>query len=338
MPLPDHLNWSNLAELTSNQFCLSDEQRFFLLNTTNRIRLFPHRFNRNQGYPETAGLILMSDWNHRQRFCLCSNRKSICKLWKFCHYCRHLYRMRLMHTFLPHFSAGNWYFLTISFDGQLSFESPLLDDPTNYWAACGHAIHEMVESRQVIGAIKVEELSICSFNPLTVLPHCHILLFTEQISPSFIDETNALVESYRPVEFNPDLETWEVFQDGRIHHPVTTRLARLEAQENLAKTISYLIKPIDVVTPYRASLEACEGAPETVRQLNQNVCEFFLSYSETTHSRRQLQYFGTLDARRRSRFVGVSPACREAPANRSLVRELLRSYPTNVLLEDEANE
>lgn len=82
-----HLNATDLDEITRHRRLLTHRQRVELDAVNYRIQTYPQRFARGPRYAQTAGLVLLSEWERRQKFCHCSIRNRLCGLWKLCAHC-----------------------------------------------------------------------------------------------------------------------------------------------------------------------------------------------------------------------------------------------------------
>lgn len=321
------LNATDLDEVTQHRHLLTYQQRVELGTIHYRLEAYPQRFARGLRYAQTAGLVLLSDWPSRRRFCYCSIRKGLCGLWKLCDHCSYRKRTLLRQRFLTQFSRSRWWFLTISFDGVLPFEGHFAEDMGLYWDACHEAVRSMVRDGSFLGAVKVEELHVQSLLPLKVLPHCHFLIAADDVTVGQIEDLRQLVLAHRGTQ--PDWGTGEMARDEaeRVDLEVSTKTYLLPTEGDFSRVMGYLIKPMNLVTPYlnawpEASLNGREGVPD----LNANVVEFFDGYVENCYSRHQLDYMGILDARTRSRCIAVPKAMRVQPAHKARVNALLREF------------
>lgn len=320
-----HLNATDLDEITCHRRLLTHQQRVALDAIHYRLEAFPQRFARGPRYAQTAGLVLLSDWASRRRFCYCSISNGLCGLWKLCDHCSYRKRTALLERFLTQFSRSRWWFLTISFDGVLSLEGHIAEDMGLYWTACHKAVRALVVDGSFLGAVKVEELHVESLLPLVVLPHCHFLIAAEDVTGDHLEELRQLVLAHRGTH-----------PDWRIGQPVTdetelvglramTKADHLATQGDLARVLSYMIKPLNLGTPYQdAWPQAALNNRERVLELNENVVEFFDGHVENCYSRHQLDYMGILDGRTGERCIAVPKATREQAAHKARVAALLR--------------
>ena len=320
-----HLNDTDLDEITRRRRLLTSRQRWLLDAINYRVETYPQRFARDARYAQTAGLVLLSEWERRQKFCHCSIRNRLCGLWKLCVHCSYRRRTALLERFLTQFWRSRWWFLTISFDGVLPFEGHFAEDMGLYWTACHKAVRALVKDGSFLGAVKVEELHVESLLPLVVLPHCHFLIAAEDVTGDHLEELRQLVLAHRGTQ-----------PDWRIGQPVTdeTELVGLRVMAkadhlatvgDLARVLRYMVKPLDLVTPYlcawpEAALNERAGVPD----LNLNVVEFFDGHAENCYSRHQLDSLGILDGRARRRCIAVPKATRQQAAHRTRVAALWR--------------
>lgn len=321
----DYLNATDLTELAQHRRLLTVQRRRLLSAVQYRLEAFSQRFARDARYAQTAGLVLLSGWERSRKFCHCSIRNRLCGLWKLCAHCSYRKRTELFQRFLTQFSRSRWWFLTISFDGLLPFEGHLGEDMGLYWDSCHRAVRELVNDGAFLGAVKVEELHVESFLPLVVLPHCHFLIAADEVTADHIAQVKQLVVAHRGLR--PDWETGEAQPDDaeRVELRVSTKTYELPTVGDFARVLAYIVKPLDVVTPYLSAWPQAErneraGVPE----LNSNVVEFFAGFAVNSENRHQLDYMGILDGRTRSRCIAVPKATRQQAAHKARVKALLR--------------
>lgn len=321
-----HLNATDLDEITRHRRLLTSHQRWLLDAINYRIATYPPRFARNERYAQTAGLVLLSEWERRRKFCHCSIRNRLCGLWKLCDHCSYRRRTLLLERFLTQFSRSRWWFLTISFEGGLlSLEGHVAEDMGLYWTACHKAVRALVKDGSFLGAVKVEELHVESLLPLVVLPHCHFLIAAEDFTAGHIEQVKQLVLAHRGL--TPDWGTGEWLTDEaeRVELEVSTRTLPLPTVGDFARVLRYMVKPLDLVKPYLSAWpEAVLNGRDYVPELNENVVEFFHGYDVNCHSRHQLDYMGILDARSRRRCIAVPKATRQQAAHKARVAALWR--------------
>jgi hypothetical protein len=320
-----YLNATDLDEITRHRRLLTHQQRVELDAIHYRLDTFPQRFARGPRYAQTAGLVLLSEWERRRKFCHCCIGYRACDLWKLCDHCSYRRRTALLERFLTQFSRSRWWFLTVSFDGVLPFEGHFAEDMGLYWTACHKAVRALVDDGSFLGAVKIEELHVESLLPLVVLPHCHFLIAAEDVTVSQIEELQQLVLAHRGSQ--PDWAAGEALTDDaeRVALRVMLKCSPIPTVGDLARVLSYMIKPLDLVTPYLsawpvAALNEREGVPE----LNADVVEFFDGHAENCYSRHQLDYMGILDGRTGERCIAVPKPTRQQPAHKARVGALLR--------------
>jgi len=71
-------------------------------------------------------------------------------------------------TYVPAFNNGHWHFLTISFRGQLPFDSANAPASLDCWNACKAALEQLLPSKLVKGLHWTEEMAIL---PLRIGPN-----------------------------------------------------------------------------------------------------------------------------------------------------------------------
>jgi hypothetical protein len=319
---PACLDHTDFEELLAHSHLLDPIREVRLRAVNNRIQLWPERFDRNeQHYREQAGIIAMSSHEQAHRFCNCGFARSACNVWKLCEYCAWRRKMELQKKFLSVFDEGRCFSSTIAFDGFL-WMNPLSPDPiANYWAAGVHGIRHMVDAGYFQGAVWSEELHIDSFTTGNVHPHVHVVLIAEQVTEEVIAELRARVAAFVPN------------YGGRVQRRVSTCTRQIQNQYHWANALSYLCKPIKLWQPYQADFEdAVAWGRDAVAFLNQDVDEVLAGFAIHAHRRRQIDYKGVLDARSRTRFIGVPRARRNRCLHYEYTAELLKDLNFEHLL------
>jgi hypothetical protein len=215
-------------------------------------------------------------------------------------------------AYVPNFNQGNWWHLTLSFEGYLPFSGNGAYDCVDYWNVCKETMQRLVVERTIRGAYWVEEISVGGFLPLRVKPHVH-----------------ALVEADEVPLTNQDMQTWTATHQDSNSEPLTlvpsVKAQPIVSERMLLNTVEYLFKPIDLVRPYTTAWsqavdhESREGATE----LNNQASEFVGGFSRITYRRPKMRAKGVLDPRH-SRFVGVQKD--ERNGYREYISTLRQSY------------
>lgn len=293
------LNRASIQSLNRNRRYLTPKQVYRLDSTLIRMQSHPRSFDRpGSDYAQRSGIILMSDWDRAHKFTHCSFHGRNCLLWKFCNHCAYLRQRRMVEKFLPLYHLSQWHFLTLSFTGHLLFGPESLDDITDYWNACQGAIRSLEREYVISGAICVEELSIRSLKNGFVLPHCHFLVSADEISNEILDELDERIQNH-PCTV-PRLESSKVDPnpEAEIHLTVSSHNRKIESEEAFGRVLRYLVKPLDIVTPYESAIRNLDQTDLEDRiHLNQMTDQFLHGHSIYTENRHQISYIGNLDTR-----------------------------------------
>ncbi len=285
------LNRIDLDLLHRNQSLLSPLQRNLLKAVQYRLQTYPQRFGRDSTYASTAGLVLMSDWDakNRHRFCHCCIRNKRCRLWKFCCHCAYTKQNEIVTRYLPAFPKGNFWFVTLSFKGGLRFEVPHDEHPLPYWDAARMALREMLADYSIDGALWVEELYIRSYLPLEVLPHCHAIIDATEFADDAKEKLTGSI-----IQFSSE----QVDGDG-VELPFDLDVKPILDQQHFINCLRYLIKPIDLVTAYSQAITTADRV-----ELNQAVDSLLNGHLLHCFQRPQLMFIGSLDPKRKRHFLG----------------------------------
>jgi len=354
-----NLNHSCLAHLEEHAHLLNGGQKWMLREINCKLHDLPKRFNRrgdpatgehNQQYAETAGLILMSAWSDRFRFCRCGVLRMFegrqvrfnCENLWFCPYCCHRRRLKLLDRFAHSFDAGRWSHLTVSYRQALSFVEPPGQLIEPYWDAVTTALRLMVKAGYLRGVYWAEELHLESFAAhMPVLPHLHALVDAEQFGELEQIVLEILIEEYRGRSWDYDLEDYVPDASVRVSLPLSIRCRPLVTQRDQHNVVGYLCKPLDLATPYLAGVEQCLRGERSFCELNQAKDDLLLGIetlfgavradkrSDRLNGRVRFAACGTLDGRSRRIFIGVRRAVRETRAHRRLTKLHLHEAQLN---------
>ena len=338
-----YLNHANADELLAHRHLLPASVVRLLEATDRRIARWPDRFARaNQFYREQAAIIAMADSTRAdglsdpsrqinlcestfaKRFCLCGVGGRPCGLWKLCAYCAWCHKMNLQEKFLFQFYRHNWYFITIAYTGVVHVGDGLDGSLPTYWAAAVQALRTLVSEGLVNGVVWTEELHILSLLEGATQPHVHAVICADDLTLAHIEQLRAKIRHYRGMSF--DLQTGQDVQDEheRVRLPVTTLTRHVEKEWHFANALSYLAKPLALAKPYLAEWEHITARDRSqVIFLNQQAAEVLGAYNASKYRRRQLDYKGVLDARSRTKFIGIPRQQRQTRAYRHQVRERL---------------
>lgn len=299
--LPRH----NLAHLAENEHLLSERQWSRLTAVQKRMLTMPARFDRSEdNYAATAGIVLMSDWNHADRFCRCCIRNDKCKVWKFCPHCAYVRAKENVNRFGPLFPKGQWHFVTLSFEGNLRFEVPFDEQPLPYWNAIRKALRQWVAEHHIDGAFWVEELYLRALRPVPlVLPHCHAIVHADEISDAATDECRAIVSQFQGDAWDWNTNTDESDPHEVVELPLSLDVQPIRDENDFVNKVRYMTKPIDLVCPYLRGVDRLSNDGEFA-ELNQSVDDFLNAHDLHCLKRQQLTCIGSLDVKRRRLYLG----------------------------------
>ena len=173
------LRRTDMVELLDHQGLLPDEVRGRLELVRRKPDVYPERFF-DDNYLPNSTLLLASHYPGGGRYAYCcipnwKNPRGTCRDHKFCPYCNYLIREQAVRTYVPAFDQGTWHFLTLSFTGQLPFDSANIGSTIDCWDANKSALEALHADKHVAGVHWTEELAVLSFLPLRVMPHAHAL-------------------------------------------------------------------------------------------------------------------------------------------------------------------
>lgn len=323
-----YLNRASLNELEANLYILTPSQQDLLLTTRNRIEMYPQRFARaEQQYAETAGIVLMSEYERRKDYCLCAVCGRACKLWKICSACCHRKRMTILKKFLPVFYRGNFFFLTASFGDYLAFDEPGYALWDVHWAAIEFAVRTMLDDGYFEGAFVFETIHFQSFYPAPlVLPHDHIIVVAEDLSADTLNIFRERVREFNGHVYSRSKRSYLLpAPENResIAVPVNTCTYHIDAIEDAANIFGYLVQPVDVATPYLSDwTRHVVNDRRKAIVLNQNLDEVFAGWEMFSRDRDGHFYRGRLH-HSSGDFLGIPKKTRETKRHDREVRELL---------------
>ena len=302
------LNRIDLEEASAHLALLSPKQREYLRRIQRKVELYPLRFQAEQYLPHST-LLALSDWRSMQRYSMCCvpnrvNLQGRCKYRQFCRYCCFIRRQELLRTYLPSYDSGLWHFLTLSFEGGLGFEGASAYDSNDYWAACNSAVRTLVQRRRARGAVWVEEIAVLSYLPLLLVrPHVHAVVEADFLGEEDQDFLSQQLQQYR------------TSNGEALGLSPTVEVKPISSPKALYKSLSYLIKPIDIVRPYRSAWITAEANDRKLAwQLNAHASEFLAGYFQISNADRQFQqkihYVGNLQGNHEN-YLGIRSAQRE---------------------------
>ena len=157
-----------------------------------------------------------------------------------------------------------------------------------------------------------------------MVPHNHMIIAADSITASTMAIFRDLVRSYHGQVWNPDKRRYEEPRwKESIRFAPTTQTFLINELEDRANILDYLVKPFDLVTPYRAAWEIVKtNDRENAILLNQNVAEVLTNWEVFTKDRDGHYYRGAMH-HRSGTFLGVQKRLRETPEHEQHVQALL---------------
>ncbi len=351
MPVLDasYLKHSSLLELDRHSNLLDGRQKDYLSVIARKMDYKPIRWRRDgQNYAQNAGIMLMSDSDHRQNFAYCGINGDRCKLWKICPFCNWEAKREMLRRFVTAYSVGTWWFLTVSWKTSVQFDLYNHTDLIHRWDAARYAVRRMVEERFFHGAIIREEFAIHSIYPvLDALPHLHVLVQADEVTKEMLELLRRLMAEYLGEMKIPQnkrtLDDGWSWADKRHRWAVPDRPVIISAvpdtktyciptQGDLARVISYIMKPMDLSVTYdRAWAECCAVSREMAPKINEAMNEMIWSWEMAMIDRKQVLYVGSLHYRSTA-FPGVEVKERESQSFQQVLSILLREMTLECVL------
>lgn len=311
------LNRTDLEELDSYKHLLNPLHVNYLKMARKKAKLHPQRYQRDD-YLQTAALLSLADWPSVQRFLFCGiptkvNPSGLCYLHQFCPYCCWKVRRAAQLTYLPNHDQGVWHFLTGSFSGDLLFTCSDGFDWLVYWDAWKVALTELVKEGLIDGAYWVEELAINSMMPTRVLPHVHAIIDGQEMNDGLLQDLKTRVMEYLEAQLGEDCLK------------PNTKLDQISDQKSLFDRIGYIHKPVKLVKPYQLAWPRASFHDRAIAwRLNSQATDLVRGHAEITRRRCKMTARGTLDPRRKARFIGTPKLDHTKKPHQTLINELAR--------------
>ncbi len=302
------LNRTDLDEILAHSELLDQGQLEYVHRIQRKVQLYPKRFIYDQYVPHST-LLALSDWRCMGRYSLCCVRNYInpqgrCRYRQFCRYCSFIRRQQLLRTYLPAYDLGLWHMAHLSFEEGIGFEGGQAYECNEYWTACNNAIRTLVAQGYARGAVWVEEIAVISFLPLLLVrPHVHAVLEADFLGEEAEEFLVQQLQFHRTANGEP------------LGLSPTVKIEAIESIQALYRSLSYLIKTIELVRQYRNAWTMVEGPDhKQAVQLNSHVTEFLAGYFQISNSERQFQqkvhYVGNLHGSHEI-YLGIRPAQRD---------------------------
>jgi hypothetical protein len=158
-----------------------------------------------------------------------------------------------------------------------------------------------------------------------MVPHNHLVIAADSISSGTMEVFREHVRSYQGQVWNPKKHRYEEsdWQEGVAARP-TTQTFHIEAREDYANILDYLVVPVDLVTPYRAAWQLARADQrQSAILLNQNVTEALAGLELFTRGRDGHFYRGRFH-HKSGGFLGVAKRIRETRQHDRRVAALLQ--------------
>lgn len=309
---------------------LTDGQKKRLEKNEKRFRQNPGTYAERDDRKQHCQIIALSDFEKSKSVCYCGKawglkRWARCREYQYCHVCAYARQAELRERFMRIWGKATVIHATLSFDGSMLLDAPVHPDPLDYFAACKQVIDQLYKDGIVSGAIWSEEIALHSLYPTTkIVPHCHVLLALQpgDSTPFSLAELIALnvrnelrrrswgqSEPVNNTEEEDDdgdhiNQIAEPAWDGPIMPP-DVQINTIDSPEYLGNVLGYLVKTVDVLTPYHTAILAAHNeGPEGRFDVNTNLNDFLTALLNWSMKRCKIHYRGVLDARRKKEYIG----------------------------------
>ena len=285
------LNWCSTRDLRTNLRLLTPAQQHLFRIMEVKRKEFPDRFRRGN-YFQNAYPIIACESPFATRFVCCGNKTSwngsgSCQKWRFCSRCAFARQMAAVKTYVSQFHAGEFAFATIAFEGAVSIDitstfATILD----YWNAIDRSVKFLKMEGLILGAYFVEELSITSLLPLTVLPHNHAIFHLNPFA------------GYDSSHIQTALSTF--LQDfageqGFLALTPSVRVKEVTTEEDFFRYFKYCTKAVDLRRPYKSAMRAAgKNNLEKRSIMNTELREFLHGWVSITRGRYAIRKIGTM--------------------------------------------
>jgi len=285
------LNRCDLDEIKRYGHLLSGTSRKQLQSIRRKIELYPQRYQDPIYLRQSQMLILSPGWASASRYSCCSIRSTVnpsgaCRLHRFCPYCSYLFGRQVQLSLVPAFDDANWFFLTGSFMGSLNMpDSSSAYAWPEYWGLYRDTLTHLVDIDCIRGFYLTEELAANNLLEVSVLPHIHALIDSDELKAETVVEAFATATAARKGNQGPWLKPG-------------VEVVPVNSQRNLMSRIKYMFKPINLVKAYeRDWFEHCSTDRKHARRLNSNATDVVLGYSQVNLRRNKMAAKGTLNGK-----------------------------------------
>ena len=203
-----------------------------------------------------------------------------------------------------------------------------------WWEACRFALHMLKQQGLIGGAFTFETISVHRYWPNAMaLPHVHVVLLADNITPDTIGDLKRLMASYHGQTWQSKTKRWiEPEAPEPIWAKASTRTFPIRRDYDFASVLSYLCNPVNLATAYIRDWPLVAGNRWERCQFNENVVEAINAWCAALIGRWGHRYLGALQHAHRD-FTGVKLAVRESPQHRRMVKDLLSECQLKRLAE-----
>lgn len=324
-PLGYHpLNASDFNVLAESSKWLPKSLTPLLRSIHYRVKTWPKRFARpRQNYAANACLVAMSDFEKKDRFCRCGTigssagtfRGGRCGLWTICPYCSHKKRIEVWRKYLPKFSPGRWWFMTISPTVPTNLNICNVIRLTSWWEACRYALTTMIAEGDLRGAFVYETIAVDHYWPVAKSrPHVHAVLLADAVDRGTVQRLKELLHAYQGQVWDSTQREWLLDSSLRLE-PLwckpSTRTYPIRRPFDFASILGYMCNPVNFARAYLADWSTVAGDPVKARSLNENHWDALDAWCAAMDQRWGHKYFGALQHAHRD-FTGVAKKKRQS--------------------------
>lgn len=288
---PLAVDWSDASQLNRHERCFSEEQQraFDLLNRKQND--YPHQITGN--YLQNGRFVVASGVKIFQRFACCGRKEGFktvfCEKPMLCSGCARRNERILQQRFDGVFSKGTFYHVTISFTGDLPFDSISSHAVTEHWTAVNAAVRHLYDQDMINGACVIDEIAVEQFLPLRVLPHGHAIIDADVFTTEHIQEIQNFIRDHHP----------------EVQLAVNVRSRKLSSEYEFERIIAYCNKAIDLTKHYEAEAESIVSSKaRSFESLNREMRELLEGILVETYGFRKTQYCGTMHTQCKTRYIG----------------------------------
>lgn len=255
------VNWLSVPDITSHLHLFNPAHIPFFSNLLNLSTQFY-----TTGHHLSNGLAFLCSEGYRaEDTCYCLSNQMAkkyrpCGSWRLCPKCAWYKAQKMVRRFLPLWpvAKGNFYHVTVRPHAPVDFVLGH-DKAWEFWDKAANTMTNISRRGKVTGAIYVEEYALVSLTKNLFLPHCHILMFTDDIEKA----TKNFAKDF----------------DIKITAPKT--------QADFERLLAYPFKSVDLYHRY-----ITEWTPETSPLVNRQLEAFTQGIGVLTYKRLPTRFYG----------------------------------------------